>query len=41
MTGDVANESTRRFMEEQGCRMIPKPFTMDQFNRVLQEVLDE
>jgi len=39
MTGDVASEVTRRFMEEQGCRMIPKPFTMDQFNRVLHEVL--
>ncbi len=39
MTGDVAGTEAGRFLEESGCRWIPKPFRLRDLVRVAREVL--
>lgn len=39
MTGDVAGTEAERFLEESGCRWIPKPFRLRDLVRVARETL--
>ena len=39
MTGDVAGTDAERFLEECGCRWIPKPFRLRDLVRVARETL--
>lgn len=39
MTGDVAGTEAERFLEECGCRWIPKPFRLKELVRVARETL--
>lgn len=39
MTGDVAGTEAERFLEESGCRWIPKPFRLRDLVRVAKETL--
>jgi hypothetical protein len=39
MTGDVAGTEAERFLEECGCRWIPKPFRLKDLVRVARETL--
>lgn len=39
VTGDVAGTDTERFLEESGCRWIPKPFRLRDLVRVARETL--
>jgi two-component system NtrC family sensor kinase len=39
VTGDVAGTETERFLEESGCRWIPKPFRLRDLVRVARETL--
>ncbi len=39
VTGDVAGTEAERFLEESGCRWIPKPFRLRDLVRVARETL--
>jgi signal transduction histidine kinase/CheY-like chemotaxis protein len=39
VTGDVAGTETERFLEESGCRWLPKPFRLRDLARVAKETL--
>jgi signal transduction histidine kinase len=39
MTGDVAGTEAERFLEESGCRWIPKPFRLRDLVRIARETL--
>jgi DNA-binding response OmpR family regulator len=39
VTGDVAGTETERFLEEAGCRWLPKPFRLRDLVRVAKETL--
>jgi two-component system NtrC family sensor kinase len=39
MTGDVAGTEAERFLEDSGCRWIPKPFRLRDLVRVSREIL--
>jgi CheY-like chemotaxis protein len=39
VTGDVAGTDTERFLEESGCRWLPKPFRLKDLVRVAKETL--
>jgi CheY-like chemotaxis protein len=39
VTGDVAGTETERFLEEAGCRWLPKPFRLKDLVRVAKETL--
>ena len=39
VTGDVAGTDTERFLEESGCRWLPKPFRLKELVRVAKETL--
>jgi len=39
MTGDVANESTRSFIQEHRCALISKPFTMKEFRKTFDRMI--
>jgi two-component system NtrC family sensor kinase len=39
VTGDVAAADTERFLEESGCRWLPKPFRLKELVRVARETL--
>ena len=39
MTGDVAGTDAERFLEECGCRWVPKPFRLKDLVRVARETL--
>jgi two-component system NtrC family sensor kinase len=39
VTGDVAAAETERFLEESGCRWLPKPFRLKELVRVARETL--
>lgn len=39
VTGDVAGTETERFLEESGCRWLPKPFRLRDLVRVAKETL--
>jgi two-component system NtrC family sensor kinase len=39
VTGDVAGAETERFLEESGCRWLPKPFRLVDLLRTVREVL--
>jgi two-component system NtrC family sensor kinase len=39
VTGDVAGTDTERFLEESGCRWLPKPFRLRDLVRVAKETL--
>jgi len=39
MTGDVAGTDAERFLEESGCRWIPKPFRLKDLVRIARETL--
>jgi hypothetical protein len=39
MTGDVAGTEAERFLEDSGCRWIPKPFRLRDLVRISREVL--
>jgi signal transduction histidine kinase len=39
VTGDVAGTETERFLEECGCRWLPKPFRLKELVRVARETL--
>ena len=39
ITGDVMNEKTRRFLEEQKRVCLPKPFSLSEFREAIQKVL--
>lgn len=39
VTGDVAGTETERFLEESGCRWLPKPFRLKDLVRVAKETL--
>jgi DNA-binding response OmpR family regulator len=39
MTGDVAGTEAGRFLEESGCRWIPKPFRLRDLVRAAREAL--
>ena len=39
VTGDVAGTDAERFLEESGCRWIPKPFRLRDLVRVARETL--
>jgi PAS domain S-box-containing protein len=39
VTGDVAATDTERFLEESGCRWLPKPFRLKELVRVAKETL--
>jgi len=40
MTGDVAGTEAGRFLEESGCRWIPKPFRLRDLVRAAREALE-
>jgi two-component system NtrC family sensor kinase len=40
ITGDVINEKTRRFLEQQNKICLPKPFTMLEFRTAIKKVLE-
>jgi DNA-binding response OmpR family regulator len=39
VTGDVAGTEAERFLEESGCRWVPKPFRLRDLVRVARETL--
>jgi CheY-like chemotaxis protein len=39
VTGDVAGTETERFLEETGCRWLPKPFRLSDLLRTVREVV--
>jgi CheY-like chemotaxis protein len=39
VTGDVAGTDAERFLEESGCRWIPKPFRLRDLVRVARETV--
>jgi hypothetical protein len=39
VTGDVAGTEAERFLEESGCRWIPKPFRLRDVVRAARETL--
>jgi hypothetical protein len=39
ITGDLINEKTRLFLEEEQRPCIPKPFTLDEFRSVINKTL--
>jgi hypothetical protein len=39
VTGDVAGTDAGRFLEESGCRWIPKPFRLRDLVRIARETL--
>jgi CheY-like chemotaxis protein len=39
VTGDVAGTEAERFLEETGCRWLPKPFRLKDLLRVAGEML--
>ena len=39
VTGDVAGTEAERFLEETGCRWLPKPFRLKDLLRVASEML--
>jgi CheY-like chemotaxis protein len=39
VTGDVAGTDAERFLEESGCRWVPKPFRLKDLVRVARETL--
>ncbi len=38
VTGDVAGAEADRFLEESGCRWLPKPFRLSELLRAIREV---
>ena len=39
VTGDVAGTEAERFLEETGCRWLPKPFRLSDLLRAVREVI--
>jgi hypothetical protein len=39
VTGDVAGTEAERFLEDSGCRWVPKPFRLRDLVRVARETL--
>jgi CheY-like chemotaxis protein len=39
ITGDVINDRTRKFLEEQNKICLPKPFTIAEFRTAIKKVL--
>jgi len=39
VTGDVAGTDAERFLEESGCRWVPKPFRLKDLVRIARETL--
>jgi hypothetical protein len=39
VTGDVAGTEAERFLEESGCRWVPKPFRLRDLARLARETL--
>jgi DNA-binding NarL/FixJ family response regulator len=39
ITGDVVNDKTRRFLEQQKKICLPKPFTLPEFHAAIRKVL--
>jgi DNA-binding response OmpR family regulator len=39
VTGDVAGTDAERFLEETGCRWLPKPFRLKDLLRAAREIL--
>jgi CheY-like chemotaxis protein len=39
ITGDVVNDKTRRFLEEQKRVCLPKPFTLAEFREAIAKML--
>jgi CheY-like chemotaxis protein len=40
VTGDVAGTDAERFLEESGCRWLPKPFRLKDLLRAAREMLE-
>jgi hypothetical protein len=41
ITGDIINERTRKFLEQQNKICLPKPFTIVEFRAAIRKVLAE
>jgi CheY-like chemotaxis protein len=41
ITGDLINERTRKFLEQQNKICLPKPFTIVEFRAAIKKVLSE
>ena len=39
VTGDVAGTEAERFLEESGCRWLPKPFRLSELLRAIRDVI--
>jgi CheY-like chemotaxis protein len=39
ITGDVVNEKTRQFLDQQNKICLPKPFTLPEFHAAIRKVL--
>ena len=40
VSGDIVDADTERFLEENGCRLLTKPFRLDDLQRMAREALE-